>query len=106
MGDFDYFVGIEVEADYCVVAFGMLRFFFDGEAVAIFVEFGNSVAFRVVYPVAEYSCFFLLFGCLDGFLEDFGEACAVEDVVAKDKAGGVVTDKALADDEGLGEAVA
>ncbi len=71
MSYFYYFVGIEVEAYYCVVAFGVLGFFFYGEAVAFFVEFCYSVTFWIIYPVAE-DCGFLFF--FSGFycvFEDF-----------------------------------
>ena len=87
MGNFYYLVGVEVEADYRIVAFGMLRFLFDREAVAILVEFGYAVAFRIVDPVAEDGCFILLLSCLDSILQDFGETCTVEYIVAEDETG-------------------
>ena len=52
----------------------MLRFLLDAEAVPFVVEFGHSITFRIVDPIAEHSGFALLFGCLNAFLKDSGEA--------------------------------
>lgn len=85
----DHLVRIEVEADYGIVALRTGWLLFDGEAVAFFVEFYHSIALGIIDPIAEDCGFLLLFGCADGFFEPLGEACALEDAVAKDKAGGV-----------------
>ena len=53
LGDVNHLVGVEVEADDGVVALGVGGFLFDAEAVAVFVEFGDAVAFGVGDPVAE-----------------------------------------------------
>ncbi len=105
MGYLYYFVGIEVEADYRVVAFGMLRFFFNGEAISLFVEFGYTVTFGVVDPVAEDGGFAFFFCCLYCILQNFGETCSMEYVVAEDKTCGVITDEVFANYKGLGEAI-
>ena len=98
-------VGVEVEADDGIVALGMLRLLLDGEAVALVIEFGHAVAFRVVDPVAEDGGLSVLLGIMDRIPEDSRESGSVEDVVAEDETGGVIADEFAADDEGLRQAV-
>ena len=105
VGYFHYLVGIEVEADYGIVAFRMFWLFLDGKAVAVPVEFGYAVAFRVIDPVAENCGFIFFFSSLNCVFEYFGESCSMEDIVTEDEAGGVIAYKVLADDEGLCEPV-
>ena len=105
VGYFDNLVWIEVEADYGIVAFRMFWFLFDGEAVAVLVEFGDAVAFGVIDPVAEDGGFVLFFSGFNCVFENFGETCTVEDIVAEDEAGRVIADEVLADDECLCESV-
>ena len=80
-------VGVEVESHYGIVALGMLRLLLDGEAVALVVEFGHAVAFRVVDPVAEDGSLSVILGVMDRIFEDSGESGPVEDVVAEDETG-------------------
>ena len=105
LGYVHHFVGVEVEADYGIVALGVLRLFLYAEAVAFSVEFGHSIAFGIADPIAEDGGFVVFFGCADGFAEEASESVAVEDVVSKHEAGGVVSDEFLAYDEGLCESV-
>lgn len=104
-GYIDYFVGVEVETDYGVVAFGMFGLLFDREAVAVAVKFGHAVAFGIVDPVAEDGGFSLVFGCGHGVAQHAGEAGAMEYVVAEHEAGAVVADEVAPDDEGLCQTV-
>ena len=105
LGYVHHLVGVEVETDYGIVALGVLRLFFYAEAVALAVEFCHSVALGVADPIAEDGGLVVFFGCADGFAEEAGESVAVEDVVAKYEAGGVVPYEFLAYDEGLCESV-
>ena len=52
-GDVNNAVGIEIQPDNRIVAARILRFFFDREAVAVFVELRNAVALGIVDPIAE-----------------------------------------------------
>ena len=53
---FDYFVGIEVEANHGVVRLGMLGLFFNREYVALSVERRYAVPLGVVDVITEYGC--------------------------------------------------
>ena len=105
LGDLHDLVGVEVEARDGVVALWLGRLLFDAEAVAIFVKLGHTVALRVADPVAEDGGLAFFFGGAHRLQQEIGEAHAVENVVAKDQAGAVVSDELLPDEEGLREAV-
>ena len=104
LGDIYHLVRVEVQAHDGVVALGLGRLLFDGEAVALLVELGHAVAFGVGDPVAEDGG--LPLGSIrDGLLEHRDEAAAVEDVVAQHEAGAVVADEFFSDNEGLRQPV-
>ena len=100
-----HLVGVEVQADYGIVALRLRRFLLYAEAVALFVEFCDAVALRVVDPVAEDRGFAFLLGASDRFLEQPGKTSSVEDVVSQDEADAVVSDEVSANGEGLCKAV-
>ena len=105
LGDLDDLVGVEVEADDRVVALRVRGLFFDAQAVAPAVEFGDAVALGVGDPVAKDGGLLGFPGVFHRLLQQLDKAVAVENVVAEDHADAVVADEVLADEEGLGEAV-
>jgi len=100
-----HLVGVEVEAHHGVVALGLLRLLLDAETVAVPVELGHTVALGIGHPVAEDGGLAVLLGILHRILQQGGEAVAVEDVVAQDEAGAIVTNELFPDDEGLRQSV-
>ena len=104
-GNINYLVGVEVEAHHSVVALGLLRLFFNAEAVALFVKFGHAVTLGVRYPVTEDGGFLVFLGIFYCLAEKAGEAAAVEYIVSQNQASAVVSYELLANDEGLRQAV-
>ena len=92
---------VEIKADYGIVALGMLRFLFDGKAVAVVIEFRYSIAFGIVYPISEYCCLRFFFGRCNSLLQHFGKTASMKYVVAENQTNGVIAYKFLADDECL-----
>ena len=83
----------------------MLRFFLDGEAVAVLVEFGHAVALGIIDIVAEDRGLPMLLGILYALLQETGEAAAIEDVVAQDETGTIIANEFFTNDEGLSQSV-
>ena len=83
-------IGIEVETDDGIVAFGFLRLFFYTQAVAVLVELGNAVTFRVRDAIAKDGGFMAFLGILDCVAQESCEAAAVEDVITEDQADAVI----------------
>ena len=57
-----HLVGIEVETNYGIVGFRMLRFLLYGETVTLAVELRHAVTLRVADPIAEDGCLPVLLG--------------------------------------------
>lgn len=93
---------VDVEAGDGELAFGVGRFFFEGEGLASGGEFDDAVAFGIFDLVAEDA------GTGGGFDEVEGVAkeveFSVEDVVTEDEGDGILADEFFADEEGLGDA--
>ena len=116
VGDFEFAAGaglemaadiddlriVDVEAGDGELAFGVGRFFFEGEGLASGGEFDDAVAFGIFDLVAEDA------GTGGGFDEVEGLAkeveFSVEDVVTEDQGDGILADEFFADEEGLGDA--
>jgi len=92
---------VKIETDDGVVGLVLGRFLFQADGLSGFIEGYNAVTLRILHPVTEDEG---TVGELARFFEHFGEAVAVEDVVAKDEADVILTDEIFADDEGLGKA--
>ena len=69
------------------------------------IEFSHPVSFRVVDPIAEDGGLTVGFRILDGVGKHRGESCAVEDIIAEDKADGIIADEIAAYEEGLSQSV-
>ena len=97
-------VRVEVETYHCVVTLRLCWLLFDAQAVAVLVEFCHAITLRVVYVVTEYAgvAFLCSFHAL---LEQTGEACSVEDVVAQYKAYIVIANELFSDNECLCQSV-
>ncbi|MDT4861586.1 hypothetical protein FQZ97_961970 [compost metagenome] len=102
LGDLDHIVVVEVQAGHCVAGLWLLGFLFDGNRVALAVELDHAKALGVVHPVAEDG---RTTGMARRALELLGEVLAVEDVVAKDQAYGILANELFANQEGLSQAV-
>ena len=102
---FHHLVGIEIESHHSVVALGVLRFFLNREAIAVFVELGHAVALGVGHPVAEHRGFVFLLNVVYRIVEQLRKAVALENIVAKNKTNAVVADELLPYDESLCQAV-
>ena len=73
-GYIDDAVGIEVKTYDGVIAPRVHGFFFDAQAVAVFVKLGNAVAFRVIDVIAEDRSLALFFGQTHALVQHSGEA--------------------------------
>ena len=98
-------VRIEIQSYYSIVAFRMFRFFLNAETVTVSIKFSDSISLRVAHVVSEYSCLVLRRYSFDGIIEFLAESCAIEDIVSKDKANIIISDKLRAYYEGLGKSV-
>lgn len=100
--DLHHLIIVEVEAGDGVIGFGALRFFFDGERVAILVKFHHAEALRVADVVAEDGR-----AALPGSRapEQPPEIGPVKDVIPQNQRHRVLPDKIFADDERLGQAI-
>ena len=75
-------IGVEIQAHHGIVGLGVLGLFFDRGALSSFVKGGDAITLRIIDTIAKDGGALFLFGCGHGFLEEFGEASSVEDVVA------------------------
>ena len=98
-------VWIKVESYNSIVGLGMLWFFFNGKTDAIGIEFCNTIAFWISYPVTEYRSLVVLFCGAYSFTEHIGKAIAVKNVVAQHQTDRVVPDELFADDKGLSQTI-
>lgn len=95
---------VEVEPRDGVGALGALGLLLDGDGTALAVELHDAEALGVVHVVAEDRGAARL-GVLDGARQVARQAVAVEDVVAEHQGARLAGDEALADGEGLRQAV-
>lgn len=95
-------VVVEIKADYGIVRFGLFWLFDDGDSVALVVQFDDTVALWITYPIAKDGGTFWL-GCRA--LELYRDAVAIEEVVTQDECGRASVDEGFTDDEGLREAL-
>ena len=100
-GLFDDIVGVEVEADYCVVGFGLRRLLFERDCAALSVELHDAIALWVADAVAEDRWLVTR----SRLLEKARQIRSIEDIVAKNKAGIVIAEKLAAENKGLSESV-
>ncbi len=105
LGNLDYLIGIEIETRYSIVALGFLGFLLNAEAVAMIVEFGHAVAFRIGHPVAENGGLVMLLHISYGISQQSRKTCTEEDIVAQHEAGTVVADELFTDDKGLRKSI-
>ena len=83
----------------------MLGLFFHAQHLAVLVELHDAKALGVLHIVAEHGAAALVLGVGGSSLENFGEAVAIENIIAQDHGAAVVADELLAQDEGLCQAV-
>ena len=83
----------------------MLWLLLNAKAVAVAVKLSHAIALWVVDVITEDGSHAVLLYIGDTLVEQATKAGAIEDVVAKDEADGVISDKLLADDESLGQSV-
>ena len=102
LGDLDHRVVIEIQAGYRIVRTRLLRFFLDGNRLAGGIELHHAETLRIAHVIAENRGAAPTLGRLT---QHGAEAVAIEDVVAEDQADIAVTDKRLADQEGLSQAI-
>lgn len=95
---------VEVQAGDCVGALGLGGLLLDGDGTALAVELHDAEALGVVHVVAEDRGPTGL-GVLGGARQVARQAVAVEDVVAQHQGARLAGDEALADGEGLRQAV-
>lgn len=95
---------VEVQAGDGVGALGLGWLLLDGDGTALRVELHDAEALGVIHVVAEDRGAARL-GVLDGARQVARQAVAVEDVVAEHQGARLAGDEALADGEGLREAV-
>ena len=93
---------IEIKSRYSIVRLRMRRFLLDGLGTPFFIKVNDPEALRIVDVVAKDSGTF----CAGGsFFQVLCEACAVEDIIAKDHCAGLAIDEFFPQDEGLREAI-
>ncbi|KAF5043425.1 hypothetical protein DSECCO2_502370 [anaerobic digester metagenome] len=100
--DVTHLVVVEVKPGHGEFRLGLRGFFLDADHVFRRVELHHAVAVRIAHLVAEDDA---AFGKARAALQHRGQPLAVEDVVAKDQADGIVADELPAEQKGLGEAL-
>ena len=83
----------------------MLGFFFETEAVAGGINFGNAIALGLVNPVAENTGFAVIQHDVDRLREEVVEASAVENIIAQNQTDVIFADEFFANDKSLRKAV-
>ena len=83
----------------------MLGLFLDGNSVVARIKFHYAEALRVVYVVAEHSSAAIGLGILNRLTQVAAKAVAVEDVIAQNQCARFASNKFLADDECLRQAI-
>ena len=76
----------------------MLRLFFNGKSLAVFIEFYYAVLSRISYIITENRRT-IFPGC--HFLKHSGKALSVENIVAQNQRHPVIADEIRADDKGI-----
>ena len=80
----------------------MLWLFLNGNHLSVLVELSNAIAFGVVHVVAENNCAVLNLCSIGQLLT---KTLAVEDIIAKNKANLVITNKFLTENECLRKSI-
>ena len=93
---------VEIETCNRVVGSGMFGLFFKGKDLSCGVKFGHAVSLRVVYMVGEYAGSRLP---LAGIVKEMMKVVPVEYVVSQYQRASVLTNKVVANDEGLRQAI-
>src|SRR5208283_1132505 len=101
----DNIIIIEIESGDGIVGFGLFRLFFYGQYRSVAVELNHPIALRISHVISEYRCSRLCADLVHGFLEHISKAMAVENIVAKNQACLVLSNKFFADEKGLGKTV-
>ncbi len=101
LGDGDNFIVVKIEPGHGVVGFGLRRLFLNGDGATVFVEFHDAIAFRIVDGRGKDHSAIRVGVRAD----ELAEARAVENVVSENQGYLIETNKLLADDKGLREAV-
>ena len=79
----------------------MLWFFFDAQAVAICINFGNTISFWVVYIISENGSLSMFCSIFNTLFQQFGKTCSMKDVVTENQTNAVVANKLFSDNESL-----
>ena len=98
-------LGIEIQPGDGVVALGLGRLLLHGDDLAVGVKFHDAEALRVVDIVAEHRRPAVLLRVRLRLPQDFAKAVAVENIVAQHHGAGLVADKVLPQQEGLGQPI-
>ena len=93
-----YIIVIKIKTRHRIIALGMLRLFFDGKSLAVFIKLHYTVLSRISYIIAENRRA-LFPGC--HFLKHSGKALSVKNIVAQNQRHPVITDEIRADDKGV-----
>ncbi len=99
-GDVEHAVVVEIEPGHRPMRFRLFRLLHDANRFAGIVELDDAVALRIVHQIREHGA---AGGARHGPLQHWGQAGAVEHVVAEDEGAAVSTDELPPDDESLGE---
>ena len=83
----------------------MSGLFLDGQTIALRVEFGHAVSFRILHAVAEHGCLAVGLQFVHGLFQNLSESGAVEYVVAQHQAYGIITYELASYDESLRQSV-
>ena len=92
-GHVHHLVGVEIKPDHRIIALGGFGFLLNADTVALFVELGHTVTFRIADPVAENGRFLILLGIFHCFFQQRGKAAAIKDVVAQHEAHVILADE-------------